>query len=211
MTEPMTQDARSAGTPGLADPEAPGLVDPEAPAPGPRHGGADEVRRVVARQHEELRRRIDAVKAQDRAVDESLRELLRYLAAHEVAEQNSLHPVLGRGSTEDGDVGARVAEEREVTDAVERFEQLDPTGPEFEDAFADWAVALVAHAEAEERDELGARLDELDETETTMVLRLLDQVDAIAGSEAMEERVASRSGFAGLVDAARLEVSRRLD
>ena len=82
---------------------------------------------------------------------------------------------------------------------VERFEQLDPTGPEFKDAFADWAVALVAHAEAEERDELGARLDELDETETTMVLRLLDQVDAIAGSEAMEERVASRSGFAGRV------------
>lgn len=203
MTEPMTQDTRATA--------APDTSAGATPATGPSHGGAEEVRRVVRSQHQELQRLIEAVQSRDGKPDEALPELLRYLAAHEVVEQNSLHPVLGRGSTEDGEVGARVAEEREAADVVERFERLDLDSREFADAFSGWARMVLSHAEAEEREELGARLDHLDDTETTMVLRLLGQVDAVAASEAMQARVADRSGFAGLVDAARLEVSRRLD
>ncbi|MDU0315369.1 hemerythrin domain-containing protein [Phycicoccus sp. M110.8] len=178
---------------------------------GPRHGGPQEVRAVVAAQHRHLRDLVEAVRDAHPARGEALSALLRYVAAHEVVEQNSLHPVLGRGSTEDGEVGARVSEEREATDAMERLERLDPGGTAFERGFDAWAEALLAHAEAEERDELGTRLEELDEAETSMVLRLLDQVDSIAASDAMTERAAGDGGFAALVDAARLEVSRRLD
>lgn len=204
MTEPMTQSARPS-------PHEEPAGAPAHELTGPRHGGAEEVRAVVAAQHRHLRELVDAVRDAQPGRDEALRALLRQLAAHEVVEQNSLHPVLGRGSTEDGAVGARVAEEREVTDAMERLERLDPAGEDFERAFNAWAEALLAHAEAEEHDELGARLEELDEAETTMVLRLLDQVDSIAASDAMAQGAAGDGGFAALVDAARLEVSRRLD
>ena len=204
MTEPMTEDTRST-------PREEPVNRPVGDEIGPRHGGPEEVRAVVAAQHRHLRDLVEAVRHADPTRGDALGELLRYVAAHEVVEQNSLHPVLGRGSTEDGEVGARVAEEREATDAMERLERLDAEGKDFERGLDAWAEALLAHAEAEERDELGTRLEELDEAETTMVLRLLDQVDSIAASDAMAERAAGDGGFAALVDAARLEVSRRHD
>ncbi|MDR6864733.1 hemerythrin domain-containing protein [Phycicoccus sp. 3266] len=205
MTEPMTEGgARTA-------PHDEPVGAPVRAGEPPRRGRADEVRAVVAAQHRQLRELVDAVRDAEPGRDEALPRLLRYLAAHEVVEQNSLHPVLGRGSTEHGEVGARVTEEREATDTMERLEQLDPGGKDFDREFDAWARALLAHAEAEERDELGTRLEELDEAETTMVLRLLDQVDSIAASEAMLERIAGGGGFAAMLDAARLEVSRRLD
>ncbi|HET8766006.1 MAG TPA: hemerythrin domain-containing protein [Pedococcus sp.] len=205
MSEPRTQGTRQASREELED----GPI--RADGTGPRHGGAQEVRAVVAAQHRRLRELVDAVRVAGGDRTDALRELLRHLAAHEVVEQNSLHPVLGRGSTEDGEVGARVAEEREATDAMERLERLDPRGEDFDRGFDAWAGALLAHAEAEERDELGVRLEELDEAETTMVLRLLDQVDSIAGSDAMAAVATRGAGFAAMVDAARLEVSRRLE
>lgn len=204
MTEPMTQDA-------FAAPQEEPVGAPVRDGMVPRHGGAQEVRAVVATQHARLRDLVEAVRRAGPTRTEALHDLLRYLAAHEVVEQNSLHPVLGRGSTEDGEVGARVAEERAATDAMERLERLDPAGRDFDRGFDAWAGDLLAHADAEERDELGSRLEELDEAETTMVLRLLEQVDSIAASEVMAERVTGGDGFAAMVDAARLEVSRRLD
>ncbi|GAB3437239.1 hypothetical protein GCM10027517_08480 [Phycicoccus ginsengisoli] len=173
---------------------------------------AAEIGDRLTAQHQHLRHLVEEVRTsggEERAG--AFVELRRYLAAHEVVEQNSLHPVLGHGSTDSGDIGARVAEERRATDDLERLERLDLDGREFADAFDAWSEALMAHADAEERDEVGARLDEVGEHESTMVLRILEQVDAIAASEAMQEAAAADGGFAAMVDAARLEVSRRLD
>ena len=177
-----------------------------------RGARAAEIATQLRSQHQHLRRLVEEVDGStggDRS--EAFADLCRFLAAHEVVEQNSLHPVLGHGSTEEGEVGARVTEEREATDALERLERLDLDSREFTDGFGPWARALLAHAEAEEHEELEARLGEIGEHESTMLLRILQQVEAIAASEAMQQRVVGGGGFAAMVDAARLEVSRRLD
>lgn len=115
-------------------------------------GSQPDVVDVLLAQHTLVRELISEVsgtrgEARKRAFD----ELRTLLALHEAAEESIVHPAAY------GEVGeARVAEEQHAAQAIAQLETLDPAGEEFDQAFAEFAQAVLAHADKEEREEFPA-------------------------------------------------------
>jgi hemerythrin superfamily protein len=115
-------------------------------------------------QHEEIKSLFSQVAAshgEDRK--KAFFALRRLLAVHETAEEEIVHPAARRVLT-DGDtvIDARLREEHEAKKVLADLEKLDIDSAEFEEEFGTLKIAVVAHAESEERTEfepLGAQLD----------------------------------------------------
>lgn len=78
-------------------------------------------------------------------------ELLRFLVAHEMAEEQVLYPAL-RVVTNQTEpmIQQRLEEQREAEDLLRRLEEADPSSPELGSLFGRLRQAVRAHAEAEE-------------------------------------------------------------
>ncbi|MEU0276776.1 hemerythrin domain-containing protein [Streptomyces sp. NPDC006307] len=133
---------------------------PKAPA----GGGGQDVVELLEEQHARLRRLFDeVVRREGAAREERFGELAGLLAAHEAAEEEMLHP-FARGRIEDGEriVGERLEEEKRVRAGLHALEELGVEAPEFAERCAALRDDLLAHAQAEEREEF-ARLRETSE------------------------------------------------
>jgi hemerythrin superfamily protein len=79
-------------------------------------------------------------------------QLVAELVQHEVAEEMVVYPEV-RGSSPDAAaaVDARLHEQAEAEQMLAQMESLDPMTPEFTAALTELSIALINHAEAEER------------------------------------------------------------
>ncbi len=114
---------------------------------------AEDVVEILLRQHDRIREGFITVKsATGTERQQAFDELRALLAAHETAEEMVLRPTTtmtaGPAVTE-----ARNAEEKEANRLLTELEKLDVTTEAFENALREFQQAVLAHAEAEEREE----------------------------------------------------------
>jgi len=116
---------------------------------------AGDVVDLLLDQHRAIRRLCDEVTATaDTQREQAFRSLVRLLAVHEAVEEELVHPwVKRRVEAARSDVADRVEEEREVNRMLVALDALGPQDPAFEDLFARFRTALLAHADKEESSE----------------------------------------------------------
>jgi hemerythrin superfamily protein len=115
---------------------------------------ATDVVDFLLRQHEEIRRLLNQVletSGQDRqyAFDQ-VRELL---ARHETGEEMVVRPLTRTAPDGDPVADSRMSEENEAKEVLARLEDMDVDSDEFVRTFTGFREAVLAHAEAEQRDE----------------------------------------------------------
>jgi hemerythrin superfamily protein len=116
------------------------------------HGDVVELLLDQHRVIRELCEEVSSASGADR--EQPFRSLLRLLAVHEAVEEELVHPYVKRrvdGAT--AAVAERVEEEREVNRMLFALDALGPTNPGFEELFARFRTALLAHAAKEESSE----------------------------------------------------------
>ncbi len=110
---------------------------------------------LLLRQHREIHRlfgEVEAAKGDRRA--EAFDRLRRYLAVHETAEEEVVHPFARRAIGDGGEmIEARLAEENRVKKALQRLERLDPALPEFTTVLGELRAAVLEHSQREENEE----------------------------------------------------------
>jgi hemerythrin superfamily protein len=110
---------------------------------------------LLLRQHTRIRGLFDQVAAAEGARRaEAFEELTRVLVAHETAEEEVVHP-FARQAFEGGAavVTARLKEERAADRVLARLAELGTNDPEFLPLLTELRQDVLAHAEAEERNE----------------------------------------------------------
>ena len=129
-------------------------------------------------------------------------ELCCFLAAHEAAEEECIHTPAKEEL--DGDttvVDRRIEEEAEAGKAIAELEQLDTESLEFRDSFEKFRRAVVAHAEAEEHEELPKLGGVLDDVEVARMQAALSRVPDMAarngdyGTTFLERLQSARAEF----------------
>lgn len=165
--------------------------------------GAD-VLQVVTAQHARiatLLRRVHAVAPETRR--EALDDLLAYLAGHEAAEDELVHP-LQVGTDGQGPGAQRSLEESGIAQQIQRLEQLSMGSPAFETQLGLLEHALDYHCQAEEREELPSLAAILTPERAARIVDALDALEAAAptrrGTFADMQAVA-RAQLAGLAPA----------
>jgi hemerythrin superfamily protein len=121
--------------------------------PSPTNGS--DVIGFLKMQHQQLRGMFDEVASTsgpERA--KALRALRRMLAIHEAAEEQVIHPAARRGLP-GGEllIEHRLREEREAKRVLSELEQLEVDSPEFDRKLGELRTMILAHADAEEREE----------------------------------------------------------
>jgi hemerythrin superfamily protein len=115
----------------------------------------DDVVTLLLRQHTRIRGLFDQVATEegDRRA-ETFRTLVRLLTAHEAAEQEVLHPFAHQAFEGGSDVvAARLKEEQRATRQLARLVEAGVEDPEFLPLLHTLRQDVLAHAEAEERNE----------------------------------------------------------
>jgi hemerythrin superfamily protein len=110
---------------------------------------------LLLRQHQEIRglfQEVEQKTGDERA--EAFERLSRFLAVHETAEEEIVHPV-ARQAIPNGDqvVDARLREENEGKKMLKALEEMGPSAAGFDALFAEFRRAVLEHAEHEEREE----------------------------------------------------------
>ena len=113
----------------------------------------EDVISVLLRQHQRIRDLLDDVTtAEGLHKKHAFDELRALLAAHETAEEMILRPQTV--AADHGDVAdRRNQEEYESNVVLAELEKLSVTSPEFDERFAPFRLAVLEHAENEEREE----------------------------------------------------------
>lgn len=90
------------------------------------------------------------VRPENRA--DTFSQLVTALVQHEVAEEMVVYPEV-RATAADGAAATepRLREQAEAEQMLAQIESLDPRSPEFTAALAELSIAVINHAEAEER------------------------------------------------------------
>jgi hypothetical protein len=161
-------------------------------------------------QHEqvkELFKAVAGVRGEARA--KAFQQLRRLLAVHETAEEEIVHPAAKR-ALPNGDVivQARLHEENEAKRALQELEKLDFDSAEFEADFRALATDVIAHAEAEEREEFAALADVLDTTRLQRMRKAAEFAESVAPTRphpGVESAAANMlvGPFAAMLDRAR--------
>ncbi len=171
----------------------------------------EQLTSTLTEQHQHIKTLMETVVAREEASREpAFAELCRFLAAHEAAEEECIHAAAKRDL--DGDttvVDQRVEEEDEAGKAIAELERLGTKSPEFQDKFEKFRQAVIAHAEAEEHEELPKLSGALDEVELTRIQEALSRVPDLAsrngddGASFKERLQAARTEFRSTAPTAR--------
>ncbi len=137
----------------------------------------------------------------------AFKQLRILLAVHESAEEMVLRPVSRR--CDEMIAARRSREERGANEVLARLEHRLVDGPEFEAEFAAFESSLLAHAEAEEREEFPAVLRATDPRQRQRLGVLLTRVEKMAPTHAHPTLAGSTAAqwavgpFAAMVDRSR--------
>lgn len=111
--------------------------------------------------------------------------LCRFLAAHEAAEEECIHSTVAHDRPEDASiVEERVNEEDETGKMIANLERLGTDATDFLTVFDQLRAAVVAHAEAEEHQELPKLEGAVDETQLARMQHALSRVQGLAVRDA---------------------------
>lgn len=106
-------------------------------------------------------------------------ELRRFLAVHETAEELITHPT-ARMSDGNDVVDARLREEDAAKELLAELDHLDLDDDRFPGKLAELKTAVLAHAEAEEREEFPLLRQGQDQARLDRMARAVTAVEAIA-------------------------------
>lgn len=140
---------------------------------------------------------------------EAFTTLRKTLAVHEAAEEVIVHPV-ARRALPDGDavVALRLEEEKRAKKALTALEALDAGTPEFDVMFRNLLTDVIAHAQAEERDEFTRLENRLDARQLERMRKAAELAEAVAPTRphaGVESAIANLlvGPFAAMIDRTR--------
>jgi len=123
---------------------------------GKMMGNGSDVVSFLKEQHEQIKTlfgTVAATRGKERA--NAFYALRRLLAVHETAEEEIIHPAARRALPQgEAVIEARLREEKQAKKILVELEKLDVDSPAFESQLRTLELAVVAHADAEEREEL---------------------------------------------------------
>jgi len=163
---------------------------------------AEQFMTTLREQHQHIKTLMEAVVSQEGSSRElAFAELCGFLAAHEAAEEECIHPAAkGELVGDTGVVDQRVQEEHDAGEAIEELERLGTGVPEFRDKFEKLRQAVIGHAEAEEHEEVPKLLVNLMQVEMARMHEALSRVPDLAAGHG-----ANVGSFAEQLQAARAE------
>lgn len=168
---------------------------------------ADELVSFLTTQHQEIKSLLQSVIASTGEERErAFVELRRFLAVHETAEEEIVHP-RARSEIRDGHyvVFSRLQEENRANQALAELEKMDLGSHEFDVAFERFRAYVIAHAEAEERDEfqqLHAELDAPQLERMRIAVKLAESMSrAYAGVDSPSVNMVAGSYAAMMIEA----------
>jgi hemerythrin superfamily protein len=136
-------------------------------------------------------------------------DLRRLLAIHETAEEEIVHPK-AKSELDDGEtvVDARLKEEHEAKEILAELEKMDVDSPEFEQKFTSFRDDVIAHAEAEEREEFSKLAAQLDDKQLSRMRKAVELAEKTAPTHphaGVESRTANLMAgpFAAMLDRAK--------
>jgi hypothetical protein len=108
-------------------------------------------------------------------------ELRRLLAVHEAAEEEIVHPV-ARHLLPNGEevIRRRLQEEREAKRTLAELDKLDADSAEFDTNFRTFETSVLAHAEAEELEELAQLESKLEPERLVRMRKAAEFAESIA-------------------------------
>ena len=142
----------------------------------------DDVVSFLKDQHERIKRLFGQVLAATGAQrQEAFQQLRRLMAVHETAEEEIVHPAAKRALT-DGEtiVARRLHEENLAKKELTELEAVDTNTQEFETRLRALLAAVLAHAQAEEREEFAQLAARLEEPRLTRMRKAVELAEAIA-------------------------------
>ena len=170
----------------------------------------DDVVDYVRRQHAQIKALFQKViLAEGTRRKEAFDELRRLMAIHETAEEEVVHPAARRAlPAGDAIVAARLHEEHEAKKALARLETLGVDTPAFSAQIRALQANVLAHAEAEEQQELDRLRGKLDDARLQRMRRAVRLAETIAPTHphaGIESAAANLlvGPFAAMVDRAR--------
>jgi Hemerythrin HHE cation binding domain len=164
----------------------------------------DEVTALLTTQHEHIKGLMTNVR-NDRPDEReaTFNEFRCFLAAHEAAEEHAMHPVATQELADSHLARRRIAEEEAAGAMIAELETLDHASDEFSAKFDALTGAVIAHAEAEEHNELPDLLATVTADELVRIHAALARVNALADLNARHER----SSFAEMLTASEAALS----
>lgn len=121
-----------------------------------------------------------SVAADAKNKQERFDELRAFLAVHETAEELIIHPRARKADGGDNIVDARLAEEHEAKETLAELEGLGVDDPSFLPKFTKLHTAVLAHADAEEREEFPLLERSVDSKMLERMVTALRAAEAIA-------------------------------
>lgn len=145
--------------------------------PGP---GTEDVIDLLTAQHQQVKSLFATLRGtKGDAASEPFDELRKMLAVHETAEEEIVYPAL-RSIGADDIVEARLAEESDAKQALADLEKIGPSAPGFAGELASFEKAVLAHAEAEEREVFPRLQKEIDADQRRKMAQAVLAAEAIA-------------------------------
>jgi len=171
--------------------------------------GVDVVSFLKA-QHQQIKELFSQVRTTNGELRQSaFTELRRLLAVHETAEEEIVHPA-ARKTLPDGDsiVNVRLQEENKAKKELSLLEGLAIDSADFESQLGTLAMDVLAHAEAEERQEFEPLAQSLDLQHLEKMRRAVEFAERVAPTRphpGVESQVANVlvGPFAAMLDRAR--------
>jgi hemerythrin superfamily protein len=111
---------------------------------------------LLLEQHNRIKELLAVVEGgQGTAKRVAFEDLVRFLAAHESAEEQVVHPRVRKAAADGADqiVQARLNEEHEAKQVLSRLYDMGVDHPDFDGQFHTFAEAVLAHATHEETEE----------------------------------------------------------
>lgn len=114
-----------------------------------------DVVELLQEQHQHIRSLFDRVEQAPQAErQQAFEDLRRFLAVHETAEELVVHPRVRAVQGGDEVADARLQEEHDAKELLEELDSMDAGHPTFGTKLTALKASVLAHAEAEEREEL---------------------------------------------------------
>jgi hypothetical protein len=167
-------------------------------------------------QHEEIKSLFaQVISATGREREKAFFKLRRMLAVHETAEEEIVHPA-ARRALPNGDavVRRRLQEEKLAKQDLAAIEKIAVDSPEFEEKIRRLEVSVIAHAEAEEREEFANLATALEPARLERMRKAAEFAESVAPTHphpGMESAAANMLAgpFAAMVDRSRDAFSRK--
>jgi hemerythrin superfamily protein len=165
-------------------------------------------------QHEQVKALFEEViSATGKEREKAFFKLRRMLAVHETAEEEIVHPAARRALPEgEAIVRQRLHEEKMAKQDLSQIEKLDVDSDEFDGMIRKLQAAVVAHAEAEEREEFNALATMLEPERLERMRKAAEFAESVApthphpGVESAAANILA-GPFAAMIDRSRDAIS----